>query len=94
MSKKESDFSNAIPKMTIPAIIQTKTHRIQGKIHVMEWQRISDALNATEGLFLAVTDGAVLNFEGDEVKRCPFLTVNKEHVVWVIPVEDPRKSGM
>ena len=94
MSKKESDLSNAIPKLTISAIIQTNTHRIQGNIHVMEWQRVSDALNATEGLFLAVTDAVGFNFDGDDVKRCPFLTVNKEHVVWVTPIEDPRKPGM
>lgn len=88
---KGSKFSDIIAKITIPATIQTLTHRIQGNLHIREWERIRDALNK-EDRFIAITEATVFNLKGDAILNTPFMLVNQEHVVWAVP-EDERQPG-
>jgi len=80
-------FTNFISKKTVPATIQTLTHRIHGEIHVRPSERLKDELNRSEQ-FLAITNAAVFDTRGQEIYRCEFLTLNREHIVWLIPDEE------
>lgn len=87
MQRSDADV---FEKLTIPAVIQTVTQRISGKIHIREWERVKDMLdNATEK-FLAVTDVKVYNFRGEVIHECSFMAINMEHIVWVNPDESDR----
>jgi hypothetical protein len=89
--EKGSKFSDVITKITIPATIQTLTHRIQGNLHIREWERFRDALNK-EDRFLAITEATVFTLKGETILNTPFMVVNQEHVVWAVP-EDDRDPG-
>jgi hypothetical protein len=71
----------------VPATVQTLTHRIHGEIHVRPSERLKDELNRSEK-FLAITHAVVFDTRGQEIYRCEFLTLNREHIVWLIPDED------
>jgi len=89
-------FTNVITKVTVPAIIQTVTQRIHGKVHVRPDQRLKDELNVDEK-FLAVTDATVYSFEGQILYRCKFISLQRSQIVWVIPeneiIASPGESG-
>lgn len=89
--EKGSKFSDIITKISIPATVQTLTHRIQGNLHIREWERIRDALNKEER-FIAITEATVFNLKGEVMLHAPFMMVNQEHVVWAVP-EDQRQPG-
>lgn len=89
--EKGSKFSDVISKITVPATVQTLTHRIQGNIHIREWERIRDALNKEER-FIAITEATIYSLKGDVLLETPFLAVNQEHIVWVV-AEDHRPAG-
>jgi len=85
--EKGKYFSEIISKSDVHATIQTRTHRIDGRIYVGSSERPKDALNVNER-FLAVTDAIVYDADGNELNRADFLAVNREHIIWVIPHED------
>jgi hypothetical protein len=85
-------FTNFISKKTVPATVQTLTHRIHGEIHVRPSERLKDELNRSEK-FLAITNAVVFDTRGQEIYRSEFLTLNREHIVWLIPDEDLSKDG-
>lgn len=89
--EKGSKFSDVITKISIPATVQTLTHRIQGNLHIREWERLRDALNKEER-FVAITEATVFNLKGEAILHTPFLVVNQEHVIWAVP-EDHRQPG-
>jgi hypothetical protein len=89
--EKGSKFSDVITKISIPATVQTLTHRIQGNLHIREWERIRDALNK-EDRFVAITEATIFSLKGDVLLETPFLVVNQEHVVWLV-AEDLRLPG-
>ena len=72
----------------MPVTIQTLDSRIQGTMYIKPNQRVKDELNGQER-FIAVTDAVVYNNHNEEVLRTPFLVVNTDHVVWLIPNEKP-----
>ncbi|GAB4399233.1 MAG: hypothetical protein OHK0052_22550 [Anaerolineales bacterium] len=80
-------FTNVITKEAVPAVIQTLTHRIQGYIHIRPGERIKDELDRVE-TFLAVTDARVFDARGTVIHTSDFISINRNHVVWVIPVEE------
>ena len=79
-------YTEYVTKNSIKASIQTITNRIEGKIYVREGERVSDELNRS-AQFLAVTDAAIFDLEGNELYRCPFMTVNCDQIVWLMPEE-------
>ena len=89
--------NDVIPKMTIRAMIQTITQRVQGNIHIREWERVKDWINNTEERFLAVTDAVVVNYKGEILHQCSFMIININHIVWMNPDDDEqfsqRKNG-
>jgi hypothetical protein len=79
-------FTDRVTKDRVPAIVQTATHRVRGFVFCDRELRLKDELNASQEQFIAVADAEVL--EGDTViQRTPFLTINKRHIVWLMPIE-------
>jgi hypothetical protein len=85
--EKGKIYTNIIPKRPVPMTIQTITHKIHGEIHVKLNERIKDELNRSEP-FLAVTNAVVFGLDGKELYHCNFLTLNLQHVVWLIPDDE------
>ncbi|MDD5369692.1 MAG: hypothetical protein PHQ40_11435 [Anaerolineaceae bacterium] len=79
-------FTNIVSKQPVPVIIQTITNRINGNIHVTAGGRIKDELNGTDE-FLALTDVVVFDNNGNEILKNGFLTVNRQHIVWLTPAD-------
>jgi hypothetical protein len=79
-------FTDRVTKDRVGAIVQTATHRVRGFVFCDRELRLKDELNASQEQFIAVADAEVL--EGDTViQRTPFLTINKRHIVWLMPID-------
>ncbi|BAJ63416.1 MULTISPECIES: DUF6812 domain-containing protein [Anaerolinea] len=85
--EKGKIFTQVISKKPVPVIVQTTQHTIRGTLHVRPSERIIDELNASIQ-FIAITEASVLDLQGNLVYKSNFLTLNKEHVVWIIPDEE------
>lgn len=77
-------FTYVVAKEPIPATIQTLTHRIHGEVHIRRGERLLDTLN-NEPPFLAITNAVVYDAAGRAVYQAHFLTVHKQHIVWLLP---------
>ncbi len=91
-NEKGKYYTDVISKATVPAIIQTATHRIEGFVHVRLNERLKDELDRGEA-FLAVTDAKVFSNAGLLVYQADFLSVSRAQIIWVIPAGDENKSG-
>jgi hypothetical protein len=79
-------FTDRVTKDRVAAIVQTATHRVRGFVFCDRELRLKDELNASQEQFIAVADAEVL--EGDTViQHTPFLTINKRHIVWLMPID-------
>lgn len=87
-------FTTVVSKESVPVIIQTVTHRIQGMLHVRPQERLTDEVN-TADQFFAITEATIFDNSGDVLYECEFFTVNRRHVVWLLPVDqlNPNTSG-
>jgi len=92
LGEKGKIFTNVVPKTPVPAIIQTITHRISGEVYMKPDERLKDELNRSEQ-FLAVTDARVFNENGDVIFTSKFLTLNRDHIVWLIPDTEMIKTN-
>jgi hypothetical protein len=80
-------FTNVIPKRPIAATIQTQSQLIQGQIHVRPSERLKDEINRSDQ-FIAVTNAVIFDSSGQILYKCNFLTLNRDHILWLIPDED------
>lgn len=90
--EKGKIFTDIITKRSIYATVQTTTHLMRGYIHVRQDQRIKDELDLDEK-FLAVTDVDVLAADGQILFEAPFLAVNREHIIWVLPEQNKDEEA-
>lgn len=90
--EKGKIFTNVVPKRSVSAIIQTLTHRIQGEVYMKPDERLKDEFNRSDQ-FVAVTDATIMDSRGEPLYKCKFLTLNKDQIVWLIPVSDLVKSS-
>ena len=87
--EKGKIFTPIVSKSPILATIQTLTHRIQGTLHVRnEGRLIEELVNA--GQFLAVTGATVFGSHGKPLYHSEFLTINRDHIIWLLPSEDSQ----
>lgn len=84
-------FTPVVSKQAVLANIQTVSHKIRGYIHVRSGERVKDELDRDEA-FLAVTNAMVLDADGEMLHRCEFISINRAHIVWLIPEETPEQS--
>lgn len=92
--EKGKFYTEIISKVSVPAMIQTTTHRIQGLVHVRPNSRFKDELDLDEP-FLAVTAAKVFNEAGEVLFIADFISVRRKQIVWVIPYEEksPEDEG-
>ena len=90
--EKGKIFTEVISKRPVYATIQTTTHLMRGHIHVRRDQRIKDELDLDER-FIAVTDVNVLTPDGQILFQAPFLAINRDQIIWVLP-EQNKEEGI
>ena len=90
-NEKGKYFTDVIPKVPVPAVIQTIQHRIEGFIHVRVDERVKSELDRDEQ-FLAVTDAKVFATDGSVLYQAAFMSVSRSQIVWVIP-DDTHPGG-
>lgn len=81
-------YTDVVNKQPAPVVIQTVSHAIRGQIFLRPGQRVRDVLNDAAEPFLAVTAAEVMSADGQRLHAAPFLTVNKQHIVWLLPQAD------
>lgn len=79
-------FSQVIRKHSVKAKIQTTSHLIEGNIHVHLDNRVIDELVQNDE-FIAVTAVTVFGANDTVLYTVPFLTLNRSHIIWVMPEE-------
>ena len=87
VDSKGKIFTDIVHKERIPSLIQTVTNLIHGDIFLRPDQRIKDELNNNQERFIAVTEAEIYGADGQVLYRSPFLTLSKEHIVWIRPDE-------
>lgn len=90
-NEKGKFFTNIITKKSIQSKIQTITHQIEGTIYTRHDERIIDEL-MNENQFLAVTDAVIYDMNNEALIECEFLSLNKAHIIWIIPIEEIQPS--
>ena len=80
-------FSHVVHTQGFPVVIQTKTNRINGTLHLRANERIKDTLNSSEE-FLAITNAQVFDADGNAmIYETGFLAINRRAIVWVFEDE-------
>ena len=85
--EKGKVFTDVIPKVAIPAVVQTTQHLIHGNLHVRRDERLKDELDR-DTLFLAMTDAKVMGADNQVIHEARFLAVRRTQIVWVMPTRD------
>ena len=88
IDSKGKIFTDVVHKEEVPVLIQTLTNVIRGHIFLRPEQRIKDGLNDSPEAFIAVTSAEIFGPNGQLLQNAPFLTVNKQHIVWLLPESD------
>jgi len=83
--EKGKFYTDIISKKSIPSIIQTTHDRVEGMVHIRRGERLSDELER-ENKFLAVTEARIFNAENIPTYSSSFLSVAKDNIVWIFPV--------
>jgi hypothetical protein len=88
IDSKGKIFTDVVHKDEVPVLIQTLTNVIHGNIFLRPEQRIKDGLNDSPEVFIAVTNAEIFSPGGQLLHKASFLTVNKQHIVWLRPDEE------
>lgn len=89
--EKGKFFTDIVPKIAVPSVLQTTVQLIRGNVHVRQGERLKDELDRQEP-FLAVTEASVLGPDGQVEFQAPFLAVLRSQIVWVLPDEEKSKG--
>jgi hypothetical protein len=71
-------------------VVETDRYRITGMLRLPRdgyRSRLTDYLNSSERMFLALTDVELVPFDGGQARRQPFLAVSLSHVVLAMPLD-------
>jgi len=85
-------FTDVVPKISIPAVVQTTQNLIRGNVHVRHDERLKDELDRDE-LFLAMTDAKIMGADDRVLHEARFLAVRRTQIVWVMPSRDADEGG-
>jgi hypothetical protein len=81
-------FSDQVRKQKVASILQINGQRVRGLLFYDPDGRLKDDLNNSNEAFIALTDAEFLAEDGAVVTRTKFLTINKNHIDWIMPAED------
>lgn len=90
VDEKGKLFTEHIRKYAVEAEIVTVNGTIHGNLHPAPGQRLKDMLNLKEELFLAVTDATIMKHDGSHTQQAPFMAVNKQHVISIVPFKEDK----
>jgi hypothetical protein len=77
-----------VEKEKFQAVIFTESLKVEGIIHLLPQERMTDYLGETEKVFIPVTQATVSSIVTGEVLHVTkFLSLNKNEVVVICPVE-------
>ena len=85
-------FTDVLRKSRVPVLVQTLTNVIHGYMFLRPDERLKDSLNEDRERFIAISDAQVFSAGGQLLHTTEFLAVNKEHVVWVRPEDEPAAN--
>lgn len=85
--EKGKIFTDVIRKTSTKALIQTTNELIEGNIHIRRDHRLIDELDKKD-TFLAITEAVIYNEDKSVKREASFLTINRAHIIWVLPVEE------
>ena len=71
-------------------VVETDRYRITGMLRLPRdgyRSRLTDYLNSSERMFVALTDVELQPFDGGEPQRRPFIAVSLSHVVLAMPLD-------
>jgi hypothetical protein len=91
-SKVLNFYTDKIRKVAVSVVIQTTNGFISGDVYTRPMNRVIDELSLSDQ-FLAVTDAVVYDDSKNVRFRAKFLTINREHIVYVIPRDDLIVKG-
>jgi hypothetical protein len=89
--EKGKFFTEVISKDVVLCLMQTQSHHIRGYVHVRKEERLSDEINRDNN-FLALTTVEIYSTEGETLFTSDFLAVNREHIIWLMPVEERQEK--
>ena len=90
--EKGKIFTDIVPKVAIPAVVQTTQQLVRGNVHVRQDERLKDELDRDE-LFLAMTDANIIGADGQVLHESRFLAVRRAQIVWVMPARETQEAG-
>ena len=67
-------------------IIYTHDYRVRGKISLVPGARLTDYMVEAKA-FLAVTDAEIHDKQGALLLKTPFLDINRDYIVLIVPAE-------
>jgi hypothetical protein len=67
-------------------IVCTKDFRVYGKVALVPGARLTDYI-VEANQFIAVTDVEVKDAQGNLILHTPFLDINRDHIVFILPAE-------
>lgn len=88
--EKGKYYTNVIQKVPVPSMVQTTKNLIRGLIHVRQDERLKDELESDE-LFIAITDASVCDADGKVIYSGNFIAVQKDQIVWIMPLSEDIK---
>jgi hypothetical protein len=81
-----------VEQRDVRIIVETDRHRITGMLRLPTdgyRSRLTDYLNASERVFVALTDVEVAGLQGEpRVERRPFLALSLRHIVLAMPADE------
>jgi hypothetical protein len=93
VDQKGKFFTEVITKDKVNSHIQMGAYRIRGNVHVRRGDRLSDELNQ-ENKFLAVTNAEIFSQAGELLYITDFLAINRDHIVWLMPLMEQEKQAV
>ncbi len=67
-------------------VMFTKDYRIRGKVSLVPGARLTDYMVEAHQ-FMAVTEVEVRDRQGNFLLKTPFLDINRDHIVLILPAE-------
>lgn len=85
-------YTVRMSKETIRARIRTLDQVIEGTVYIHAENRLKDELNEGGERFIAVTSAKVFSSDGSkELYSSNFLALNRDHILWAMPIEEPQE---
>ena len=82
-------YDRKVQKQPVKAVIYTKSFMINGIVHLLPTERLTDLLDAANKAFLPVTDAMVYTvLDHQIVGRTKFLSLNKNEIVIMYTDDD------